>query len=513
MNPTNKSTNVFEFKENIVQLIIDELKEAENFINIAVFQIHNKEIFNTLENKLNNGVKVDIFTLPYDSINDDIRNDVIPLFENLKNKGAILHFCKWNIGDPERTTTAIGRWYLFHGKFIVTDKSAMVLSANLMQEEELDAAIIFRDDMNKINEYNKKFHELIELFVKENNKENIKAKIGNSGLLNGEIIKLFELPKSIETNTHKNFWIHHYPVSIFSNKPNILEGLHITPFDYKGREVLKLLIDEAEKFIYISTESFTDPEFPEYLIRKSLNNNNIEIKLLSGASSMDFPDRIQKMILELLACNIKIKTYKNIHAKFIVTDKHIAISSINLNKINLGFAPYNNKFWRENTETIAIYNNNELLEEGKIKFNDNFDRFSDIKETLINKYKTIIKDKFSLFDLRTREDVKELFARLIIQKKIEIEEFILYITKITSKIIIYLNNNSRLVTKKYFILSLILYYLTERKYDIDQLNEKLSILKIDMGTINDSLKVLLDNDFIEKDNDFYKINLNKLFKY
>ena len=510
MDSANKPTKIFEFSTNVIQLIIDELNRAEKFIKIAVFQIHNEEIFKILENKLDNHIEVDIFTLPYDSINEDIKNDVMPLFENLKNKGAILHFCKWNIGDPERTTTTIGRWYLFHGKFIVTDKSAIVLSANLMQEEELDATIIFRDDKNEIDEYNKKFDELIKLFINENNKENIRAKINSSGLPQDKIVELFELPKSIETDTHENFWIHHYPVSIFSNKINISEGLYITPFDYKGREILKLLIDDAKEFIYISTESFTDLEFPKYLIKKTLNNNKIEIKLLSGASSMDFPDRIQKMIPELLACNIEIRTDKNIHAKFIITDKHIAISSINLNKINLGFVPTNNKFWRENTETIAIYNDNELLLDSKRKFNDNFNSFTNIKENLINKYKTIVKEKFSLFNLRTKEDVKELFARLIIQKKIEIEEFILYIIKITRKIMTYLDNSS-LVTKKYFILALILYYLTERKHDIDQLNEKLCILEIDIKTLNDSLKILLDNDFIEKDNDFYRINLNKLF--
>ena len=75
-----------------------------------------------------------------------------------------------------------------------------------------------------------------------------------------------------------------------------------------------------------------------------------------------------------------------------------------------------------------------------------------------------------------------------------------------------LDKNS-LVTKEYFILALILYYLTERKHDIDQLNEKLSVLDIDKGIIKNSIKILLDNDFIEKDNDFYKINLNKFFKY
>jgi len=59
--------------------------------------------------------------------NDSVSTDVITRFENLSNLGAQLHFCKWNVGDPKRTSTVIRRWYSFHGKFIVTDKSAIVL--------------------------------------------------------------------------------------------------------------------------------------------------------------------------------------------------------------------------------------------------------------------------------------------------------------------------------------------------------------------------------------------------
>jgi PLD-like domain len=116
----------FDFSTNIVREVIDELKEASEFIRIAIFQIHNKEVYQTLNQKLAAGVSVEIFTLPFDSINRDVRDDVVQDLEKLQGNGAKLHLCKWNVGDPEWTTTALGHWYSFHGKFIVTDKCAIV---------------------------------------------------------------------------------------------------------------------------------------------------------------------------------------------------------------------------------------------------------------------------------------------------------------------------------------------------------------------------------------------------
>lgn len=136
---------IFEFNNNVIDRVVSELDSADDYIRIAVFQIHNQQIFNVLERKLNEGVRVEIFTLPYDSINDDVRDEVTAMFQRIEEKGAILHFCKWNVGDPERTNTAVGRWYSYHGKFIVTDKSAIALSANFTQTEEFDAIIIFEN--------------------------------------------------------------------------------------------------------------------------------------------------------------------------------------------------------------------------------------------------------------------------------------------------------------------------------------------------------------------------------
>jgi len=157
----------FGFGTDIIDRIISELDDADEFVRIAIFQLHNQDIFAVLNDKLRAGVAVEIFTLPYDSINENTRSEVTRRFQNLERNGATLYFCKWNVGDPERTATAVGRWYSFHGKFIVTDKSAIALSANLIQHQELDALIVFKNETDKIEEYNTRFNELIELFALE----------------------------------------------------------------------------------------------------------------------------------------------------------------------------------------------------------------------------------------------------------------------------------------------------------------------------------------------------------
>jgi len=110
-----------------------------------MFQIHNEHVFEALMAKAKQA-KIEILTLPYDSINDDVKKEVEQRFEALKVQGAIIYFDKWNVGSSERTTTATNRWYSFHGKFIVTDRSAIALSANFTKNQELDALVIFKND-------------------------------------------------------------------------------------------------------------------------------------------------------------------------------------------------------------------------------------------------------------------------------------------------------------------------------------------------------------------------------
>lgn len=254
----------FDFSINVIPSIIKEIYSAEKYVRIAIFQLHNKAVIDSLNKKLAEGLKIEIFTLPFDSINRDIRSRVEPLLSELQKNGAIFYFDRWNIGDPSRTTTAVGRWYSFHGKFIVTEKSAIVLSANLTEEQELDAMIVFKNDETRIKELNNQFDRLINLFVLRNGSSDgsVKEKIFQAKPdQNG---KIFELPKNIGKE-HIDHWIREYPLEICASSQDILEKLYLTPFDCIGRELLNGLIDNADQYAYISTETFTDTDFCEFL--------------------------------------------------------------------------------------------------------------------------------------------------------------------------------------------------------------------------------------------------------
>ncbi|ODS35570.1 hypothetical protein BEH94_11790 [Candidatus Altiarchaeales archaeon WOR_SM1_SCG] len=498
---------IFEFSENVINRIISELEGAEKFIRIAIFQLHKKEIFRVLNEKLNEGVRVEIFTLPYDSINEDIRFEVTELFKNLEKNGAKLYFCKWNVGDPERTSTAVGRWYSFHDKFVVTDKSAIALSANFTQNNELDALIIFENEPGKIREYNEKFDELIELYIKKDSGHDgtIRGRIMDTNL--PDISSVFKLPPVIETKTHANHWIMHYPSSLCPAVVKIEDKLYLTPFDCRGRNFIMDLISEASEFVYISTESFTDIDFSKFLMKIKLKG--IDIRILSGATSMDFTDRMQNMLREILANDIKIRTVeKDIHAKLIITDKHVAVTSVNLNKMNLGFKK-TKQYWRENTESISVCSDAEILLCAKNQYLDIFNAGIDVEIILAEKIEKMIGGMLtSTFGLKSKKEVKKLFAELVIRKEIQVKKFVLDIGKITAKLMKYFNKN--LVDKNDFFLSLILYYLSERKQDFDQLNEKLNTLNAEID-LSEMLDILLNENFIEKTEDFYKIKLDKLF--
>ena len=93
----------FEFSNNVIPKVLDEIRRANKFIKIAVFQIHLKDLFDLLEQKANEGVEVDILTLPFDSINEDIRETVEARLKRLSETGVKLHFCRWNVGNPYNT--------------------------------------------------------------------------------------------------------------------------------------------------------------------------------------------------------------------------------------------------------------------------------------------------------------------------------------------------------------------------------------------------------------------------
>ena len=77
-------TMEFEFGLDVIDRVVKEVEDAKKYIKIAVFQIHNESIYVALEHALTRGIVVEIFTLPYDSINKNIRDTVTDRIERIK---------------------------------------------------------------------------------------------------------------------------------------------------------------------------------------------------------------------------------------------------------------------------------------------------------------------------------------------------------------------------------------------------------------------------------------------
>lgn len=493
----------FLFNKNILQEVISEFNKAEKYIRIAVFQLHNEEIFNLLVEKAAKGTKVEIITLPYDSINDSVRKHVVALYKKLLGAGAKIYFLKWNVGDPERTTTAVGRWYAFHGKFFITDRVAAALSANLIERNELDAIIKYGSKI-RIDEFNKKFDYLYEQFIKDDGKKLRDLVVKHAG---SKASELFKLPPIIESQTHKNFWIRDYP-TLLCQKPKLLkDGLYILPFDCMARNLYENIIAKASSFVYISAESFTDQDFSNYLIQTALNRK-IEIKIITSASSMDFKERLNRILKELLASGIKIRTIEtNLHAKLLITDHALIIGSINLNNMNLGFYK-TKKYWRANTESAYLSTDNNDIKTASNQFNEIFKDAIDIENKLSEKQENKVKMLLSkVFGFRSSQEVKSLFAKLITHEDINVKNATYRLAKLTARVASIAG--SRIIDKHDFIRAVILYYLSDRKQERQELTEKLSVID-GKKELDNALGWLTAQNLIEKEGSFYKIKLLKL---
>jgi len=497
----------FDFGINTIEQVVDELSQAEKYIRIAVFQLHNQRIFDVLQKKLAEGLNIEIFTLPYDSINQDVQERVKSQFIKLRTAGAVLYFCRWNIGTPERTTTADGRWYSYHGKFIITDKSAIILTANFIDQDELDAILIFKDDEQKILEFNNKFDELLDLFINDDleGERNIRYKIKNSTYNDPD--SLFQLPKVIHSDIHKDYWITDYPNALCPSEIDLSDKLYLCPFDSRGRNLVLKIINQAEKYIYLSTESLTDPDIVDDIILRKFEG--LDVNIITGATSMDFSDRLNKQFVTMLSSGIQIRSpMQKLHAKLLITDKCVAVSSINFNKINLGIST-SSHLWRENTETINICFLQDTILEAKEKFEHLFDNSVKIETILVGSLEKDAKKIFlKYFGLRSEKGAKELFAKFMMQDEINSSKSIFRLGKITKSILRY--SNRKIVTKNDFFMALILHSLSESKLKYTHLEMYLSRLCI-MYDLPQLLTDLQSYGLIEMEDDFYKLRVLSLF--
>jgi hypothetical protein len=137
-----------------------------------------------------------------------------------------------------------------------------------------------------------------------------------------------------------------------------------------------------------------------------------------------------------------------------------------------------------------------------------FNRSTDIQDMLCQKLEKVVKEIFQgAFQLSPNPEVRALFAKFILKREIDTKKTIIKIGKITRRLMFH--NKRNRVEKDDFVSALILYHLSEAKKNYNQLEEKLSEVD-DRINLKDLLSKLMFANLIEKEDEYFKINIDAL---
>lgn len=166
---------------NIEHNLIALIKASEREIKIAVSWITNQRIFNSLQEKLNQGIQVFLLTN-----NDEINNNSTSYdFNIFIENGGNLYFIKSE--------------YLLHNKFMTIDNLHTITgSYNLTEMAEainIENIVIIRENEEVTKRYNQEFERLLSHSLKIENFERVERTFINTSN--------FYKPPSIESNTKR----------------------------------------------------------------------------------------------------------------------------------------------------------------------------------------------------------------------------------------------------------------------------------------------------------------------
>ncbi len=295
------------------QVLLNQINAAKNSIDFAIYGISNQpKIINALIQAQNRGVKIRWVT-DANTKGENIYEDVAKVQKLLPNYKTDNHIIPGETTKNSKYTNSI-----MHNKFFIFDKKAIWLgSANISQTDLADfnaniivfssskiLADIYLKEFEQM--YNEKFH-----YIKQKitNKENIKIDPINT-------------------------------VSVYFSPKDDIINTQIIP-----------LINNAKKYIYISSFIITNHDVKSALIKAK--QRNVEIKIIIDATSAKGKYTIHN---DLRQNNITVKVENKagkMHTKSIVVDDKIAIlGSMNLTQSGTS----------KNDENIIVLTNKQIVQ-------------------------------------------------------------------------------------------------------------------------------------------------------
>ena len=554
------SDDNYEFILTDKDVLSDLLRKLSGETFIVVFQFDSEKYGNILIDMVKNGKinNLEVITLPEDSYKDPEKAKKV--YKKLKENGINLFLCKWEIGTPRETRTAISgkrqKWYSLHGKMLVCDDFAAIFSKNFTDDEQIESYLIIRNK-SIVKEFKDKYQWLrsrfidkitikkwledypytIDEFMKKLIKtieefnlplENLIKKINsfeahgaffwellittiNTSITTGKKTKklteiIEKIVSIILSDGRDRYLFPQYPLPKDHKRDIISDTLEISPYTILAREILYETIKRAEKFLYIVTEPFFDEDLTYFLAAKLIENPSLDVKIFCNPvrKLMDRPEKGRELALILLALGVKFCFNERFHAKLWMSDKYLAIGSANINKMNLGHAP-SKSTWKADTQFIYVTDKENIIKGVKEKVLDSFfkDYYTASEELLgirtkvdASFFENLLK---SCLKISYEKNALDALINITLMSNVVSRENALRSFKYAIELM--KKYGDKKLSVQHVIAGFILELLRTRKMSGKELLENLSFLDINKKELTDVLNQLENLDLVEKDYD------------
>jgi len=266
-----------------------------------------------------------------------------------------IQYCRWEVGDPSLTSSSRSgvqrggggdKWYSLHGKFIVSDKLALALSANLDGNNDWEV-FFYSESPSCIQNFKNKYEELVERFCKPS---------VQNPVINGRLFDSLNPELQEKLRSENRFLVPQYPVSLIPNDVTLVDGLYISPFDVKARNLLNAVIEQADERFWIAGETLTDQDVVNLILGKKYRSPELDVRIIVGSQLPRDPSKqagMRENIIRLDSMGIEFRLVDDWHAKIWISDSVVVLGSANLNPINLGIRCTHGE-WKANTEILYV---------------------------------------------------------------------------------------------------------------------------------------------------------------
>jgi hypothetical protein len=237
------------------------------------------------------------------------------------------------------------------------------------------------------------------------------------------------------------------------------------------RDFLYDFIDSANDYVYFFLETFFDEELVGKLQEKIASKPSISIKIITCPPERirQSPQKARELISQVLSLGIQIGNQPNIQAKFWVSDKWLAISSGDFNRMNLGHST-SSRYWKADTQLLLLENSQDLIAQMKRMFEE---KFSPIDQGKICAKSVIVllKRMAKQNNLSGSTDAGKYLSRFKSALMIKTEQDVRCVIDTAVKLAKL--DGKRRLEGVYMLMAIIIYYIQRREHRLDEIVEKL----------------------------------------